>query len=77
MSIQLPVRFFKGEEQVHYTTTPGGYTHVTLTDDELIADVLETVEFLGPWLAKYGKPPFPEWDKFRIQVGDRTIEHVA
>lgn len=77
MSIQLRVHYFKDDEEVHRSTIPGGYTYITRTDEQLIQDVLDEQETLKGWLAKYKKPPMPEWDKFWIMVGKRVVEYKA
>jgi hypothetical protein len=76
MSIQLRVHFFKDGVEVHQSRTPGGYTYIDRTKQQLIDQVLEGIEFDIEWLKKY-KPTFvfPEWDMFRIKVGDEVIEY--
>ena len=76
MSIQLPVHYMNADNDcVHRGTIYGGYLELH-SDELLIRDVVEKLEFDRAWLAKYNKPPMPEITRFWIILGDRIIDHT-
>lgn len=75
MSYQLDVYVFNEDEQVFHTRSPGGFTSVTMPDDEIIGNVLDTIAFLDARRLETTGQGFPEWDMFWISIDDRIVEY--